>query len=207
MSTTVRLFATAAVLTAAVACGQAPTATGDLDAALLRQEDVPARYSAVAPEAADRPVMSSRPECAATFDRVEVDPPADPAVREARTLFGSPDGERIQHIVRSYPNGAATTEFAAVTGTLATCSRFELTYADGTAIVVEVQPLPAPEAADEAWTAHISLDAGAFTLGEQLVLVRAGERIATLSILGIDEVDPDEVSALTTRAAERLVGA
>ena len=182
--------------------GGAPAA---LAAALLTENDVqPAGYKQLPPEVADRPSSSTRPECSTALDTLEIDTPSDPAVTEARAFFGAGYAERIQHIVREYPPGAAGPFLSAAAGTLAGCSGFELGYANGSRMQVMITPTPVPDIDGVVWTADIQAGSPAFTIAEGLVLLRSNDRIAVLSVTAPDTVDPALIRTLTATAATRL---
>ncbi|OLT12166.1 hypothetical protein BJF78_24865 [Pseudonocardia sp. CNS-139] len=198
-----RTLLAGALLVLATGCA-GPAADPDLSAALLQPADLPAGYGPIPPEPSDGAVSSTDPDCAATLDGIEVDPPADPTVQEVRALFGDATFGRIQHVVRAYPAGQAAAEVERVRAVLAGCSTFENTYADSSTVTLTVTPRTAPAVGEAAWAGEIRAETDAFALVNQLVLVQAGDRTAALSVLTPDGPDIATVDDLAERAAARL---
>lgn len=109
------------------------------------------------------------PECPATLDQLEVDPPRAAGVGEARVLFSGDRELRIQHVVRRYPDVGADAAFDDAVATLANCGQFRLTYPDQSVFQVTVAARPIDPIGDEAWSATIDVSTSLVPIGTELV--------------------------------------
>ncbi|MFC7613100.1 hypothetical protein ACFQV2_05155 [Actinokineospora soli] len=119
-----------------------------------------------------------------------------PPATQARAAFTDETGWMVVHSVHRYP-GPAETVLADLDAVLRDCASFTLTYPDGLSMTEEVRITGA-----DPWTADITVDSGALTVHDRLVLVPHGDRLSVLSVIGPESPDDALVDALADRAAE-----
>lgn len=109
-----------------------------------------------------------------------------------------------EHVVRRYPDVGDDAAFDDAVATLANCDRSRLTYPDQSVFQVTVAPRPIAMIGDEARSATIDVSTSLVQATSTLALVRKTDRLAILSVSGLEQPDLGLIGDLTAWVAQGL---
>lgn len=127
------------------------------------------------------------------------------SLAQISSMFTGPDFASIDQDSASYPDGAAAN--AAVLGlqtTLAACTRYSGTDADGTAISYRVGSTPASAVGDTSFSYRIITESGGFTLVTDVIVAAVGTTLTQVAATAPSPIAPDALTSLAAAAAQRL---
>jgi hypothetical protein len=200
----------------------APTAlTGTpLDKAALTQtvltlSDLPADFDIVpdpvedlglapAPATSESDKSSTNPAaCAGVLAPIATQVPG--SVASISKMFTGPDFTSIDQDSASYADGAAATAaFESMQATVAGCSEFSGTDADGINITYQVGAGHQPPVGDASFSYRITTASEGFTLVADVVVAAVGPNLTQLSATAPTPIAPEVLGSMASTAVERL---
>ena len=201
---------TAAPPTATTAAGSFYDAA--LRAALLGQADLPVGFVPLpdpvddlglppASESAESDLSSTEPRvCADVLAPISDQAPG--ATAQAVARFTGPDFASIDTDAAAYADAGAA--FAAVQRTLAACTEYSGTDADGIAVTYRLGGLDQPSVGDASIAVRLETGSEGFTMVSDTVIAVVDGVVVQVTATGQDPVDPGVLTALARTAAENL---
>ncbi|MGV9313084.1 hypothetical protein ACWDR0_12925 [Streptomyces sp. NPDC003691] len=182
-----------------------PPSAARLTKALLTTKSLPSGYfRTVLPSYP--PNRSSRPDCVQRLNSLELNRTTYPGAVETRAAWAkSRTGPYLQQVLRWYPKGVARAQVDNAARALAGCGTYTVAWPDGDTARQTVTPLGSAGIGERSWHARITVEYGASTVEETMVLVVVRGSLIVLSHLGSPAApDRSQSLSLARAAADRV---
>lgn len=193
----------------------APLDRDALQRAALTLSELPAEFDVV-PDPVDDLGLAPAPE-SSEADKSSTDPAvcaqvlapiatqAAGSVADLSDMFTGPDFTSIDQDSASYADGAAAAAaFEKLQTTLAACTEYSGTDADGTTITYRVGGSSAPNVGDASFAFRIITESGGFTLVADAIVAAVGTTLTQVSATAPSPIAPDVLQSMASAAADRL---
>ena len=159
---------------------------------------------APAPATSESDKSSTNPAaCGAVLAPIATQVPG--SVASISKMFTGPDFTSIDQDSASYSDGAtATAAFESLQATVAGCSEFAGTDADGINIAYQVGAGHQRAVGDASFSYRITTASEGFTLVADVVVAAVGPNLTQLSATAPTPIAPEVLGSMATTAAERL---